>query len=105
VDAFEAIRKPRTTFIAEAGRHNMRMTNLPDGPEQQARDAAFVKSALDSNPRLVAPDPAEDDTSNDRRLKDFDPPAVATGTFVPTTRAYLIDYDVYTHVSQEWYSC
>ncbi len=50
MDAFENIRKPRTSFSAEAGNHNMRMLNLPDGPEQQARDAAFVKSALDSNP-------------------------------------------------------
>lgn len=80
----------------------MRMLNLPDGPEQQARDAAFIKSgesSAASNPKLGVPEAAEKETTTSRQLKDFDPPPVVTGTFVPSTRAYLIDYDVYTHVS------
>ena len=31
---YESIRKPRTTFTAEAGRQNLRLSHMADGPEQ-----------------------------------------------------------------------
>ena len=77
----------------------MNMMHLPDGPEQEARDNTFIKSAPkpDAQPPIPAVAPKED--NHGKRLEDFDLPAVVTGSFVPTTRAYLLDYDVYLHVS------
>ncbi|OAA76431.1 Salicylate hydroxylase [Akanthomyces lecanii RCEF 1005] len=97
LDSFEKIRKPRATFITEVGHHNMNMIHLPDGPEQKARDDTFIKSAPKSDAQTPVPTIVPNEDNHGRRLEDFDPPAVATGSFVPSTRAYLLEYDVYLH--------
>lgn len=78
----------------------MNMIHLPDGPEQEARDDTFIKSAPKADAQMPVPSTAPGEDNHGRRLEDFDPPAVATGSFVPTTRAYLLEYDVYLHVGR-----
>jgi len=39
---YEAIRKPRTTRVQMISHQRQHVNHLPDGPEQQARDAAFA---------------------------------------------------------------
>jgi salicylate hydroxylase len=41
---YEAIRKPRATRLQEASANNRMRFHLPDGPDQQKRDAAMALS-------------------------------------------------------------
>ncbi|KAH8655340.1 hypothetical protein BX600DRAFT_439853 [Xylariales sp. PMI_506] len=41
MEAFETIRRPRTTRVSRVAWHNGERAMLPDGPEQEARDAVF----------------------------------------------------------------
>lgn len=78
----------------------MKMVHLPDGPEQEARDAMFTNSVPKPDAEPPTAIAAPTNGKGGKRLEDFDPPAVVTGTFVPATRAYLFEYDVYLHVSR-----
>jgi salicylate hydroxylase len=40
---YEAIRKPRTTRVQRISHDRQHINHLPDGPEQQTRDAAFAR--------------------------------------------------------------
>lgn len=71
----------------------MRMTLLPDGPEQEARDEAFKRNSANPTPQTSPPEAVVE-----QKMKNFDPPAVMTNAFAPTTRAYLMSYDVLAHV-------
>jgi salicylate hydroxylase len=44
---YEALRKPRTTRVQEMARGNAVGFHLPDGPEQEKRDAALAATAAD----------------------------------------------------------
>jgi salicylate hydroxylase len=44
---YEALRKPRTTRVQQMARGNAVGFHLPDGPEQQKRDAALAATAAD----------------------------------------------------------
>lgn len=96
--AFEAIRKPRTTFAAKAGFLSQKMSCLPDGPEQEARDHMF------RNPPPAPPAPegmADVPKSNTTppKLEDYDPPKTPSPTFTPEARKYNMEYDILDHVS------
>jgi salicylate hydroxylase len=41
---YEAVRKPRATRLQEASAANRKRFHLPDGPEQEKRDAALANS-------------------------------------------------------------
>jgi hypothetical protein len=43
LQTFESIRKPRVAILAKYGAHNAHLWQLPDGPEQEARDAKIRK--------------------------------------------------------------
>ena len=45
LDVFERTRQPRTQAVQEASLQAGNMLHLPDGPEQEARDAAMVSEA------------------------------------------------------------
>ncbi|EGX88619.1 Salicylate hydroxylase [Cordyceps militaris CM01] len=96
--AFEAIRKPRTTFISKAGHMNMEFGHLADGPEQEARDAALermrIHEANMGGPRLTPPaGPPPND------LHGFEPPEKVTNLYTPSARAYVSGYDIFAHAS------
>ena len=41
---YEALRIPRTTRLQEVSHGRAHVNHLPDGPEQQARDASFKET-------------------------------------------------------------
>ncbi|KAH8709500.1 FAD-dependent monooxygenase OpS4 [Beauveria bassiana] len=99
--AFEAIRKPRTTYISKAGRLNMKFSHLPQGPEQEARDAALIKMREEEAKRIVpAPVPAAsapEAAPIPQMLQSFDPPEVVANLFTPIARSYVSSYDILAH--------
>ncbi|OAA51043.1 Salicylate hydroxylase [Beauveria brongniartii RCEF 3172] len=92
--AFEAIRKPRTTYISKAGRLNMKFSHMPHGPEQEARDAALAKMREEEAKRAA---PAPEATPAPRNLQDFEPPETAASLFTPIARSYVSGYDIIAH--------
>lgn len=96
--AFEAIRKPRTAYIAKAGRLNLEFSYLVDGPAQEARDAALEKMR-DYEAKRQAPPPEPEAGHTPQSLQDFAPPDEVANTFTPVSRAYVSGYDIFAHVS------
>ncbi|KAM3495637.1 hypothetical protein MY3957_001005 [Beauveria namnaoensis] len=99
--AFEAIRKPRTTYISKAGRLNMKFSHLPQGPEQEARDAALIKMREEEANRKV-PEPvpaasAPEAAPTPQMLQSFDPPEMVANLFTPIARSYVSGYDILAH--------
>ncbi|KAM3507786.1 hypothetical protein MY10362_001588 [Beauveria mimosiformis] len=92
--AFEAIRKPRTTYISKAGRLNMKLSHLPHGPEQEARDAALAKTREEEAKRTA---PTPEAAPVPRNLQDFEPPEAAASLFTPIARSYVRGYDILAH--------
>ncbi len=71
----------------------MHQAHLPDGPEQEKRDASF------GEPVMPPPSPVAPVVAEKKQLKDFDPPSDALGTVERKGTHYIIGYDVLTHVS------
>ncbi|KAJ6785101.1 hypothetical protein PWT90_03558 [Aphanocladium album] len=94
--AFEAIRKPRTTFISAAGRLNLEFSHLEDGPAQEARDAA-LEIMRDEQAKREAPRPAHHATHSPHELHEFAPPGQVTNLFTSAARDYVSGYDVFAH--------
>ncbi|KAM3559474.1 hypothetical protein ARSEF4850_004106 [Beauveria asiatica] len=94
--AFEAIRKPRTTYISKAGRLNMEFSHLPHGPEQEARDAALAKMREEEAKR---PAPTPEAALTPRNLQDFEPPETAESLYTPIARSYVSGYDIIAHTN------
>ena len=58
--AYEAIRKSRAEKVKSISVGNMKLYDLPDGPEQEARDAEYMRHMLaaeEIKKTLVAPKP------------------------------------------------
>ena len=51
---YEALRLPRTARVQGLAAHNKIRFHLPDGPEQEARDAEMAKNVTDWSPASVA---------------------------------------------------
>jgi salicylate hydroxylase len=49
---YEALRRPRVSRLQELSRANKRRFHLPDGPEQEARDAEWARAG-DSSPEAL----------------------------------------------------
>jgi salicylate hydroxylase len=81
--AFETIRKPRTEWLVRRGREMAKTFHLPDGPEQEQRDAFLGKEPLFSA------------SSWDGKHID-DPPE---GVFNRLTFVYMSGYDIMDYVS------
>ncbi|KAM3559445.1 hypothetical protein MY1884_003441 [Beauveria asiatica] len=94
--AFEAIRKPRTTYISKAGRLNMEFSHLPHGPEQEARDAALAKMREEEAKRAG---PTPEAALTPRNLQDFEPPETAASLYTPIARSYVSGYDIIAHTN------
>lgn len=92
VAAFEAIRKPRTTFTAVVGRADMKYAHLPDGPEQEARDDLLRSPAMPSPP-------AAETNTDVHEPEDYNPPTDGNTSITPEGRDYLSAYNVLKHVS------
>lgn len=52
---YEAIRRPRATEVQGLSTRNKIRFHLPDGPEQQARDAEMAKGSTDWSLKAIAP--------------------------------------------------
>ncbi|KAM3437397.1 hypothetical protein NHJ13734_004657 [Beauveria thailandica] len=94
--AFEAIRKPRTTYISKAGRLNMEFSHLPHGPEQEARDAALAKMREEEAKRAA---PTPEAALTPRNLQDFEPPETAASLYTSIARSYVSGYDILAHTN------
>jgi salicylate hydroxylase len=66
LDQYERIRVPRASRVQEASRGRIAHHHLPDGPEQQARDAAFAaEDPLSHNDWIYAYDAEQAVTTAD----------------------------------------
>ena len=97
---YQELRKPRVGHAREITRGNADLFMLPDGPEQEARDARFMQ-------QMKNMEKEEEDLKNGTLKQRFipEPDPNASNFWTPGARMWLYGTDVVEEVREDLYTC